>query len=275
MSWDSITKNLFLKDDILIAGHNAQISYPPEGHDVCFNVEDQSFWFEHRARCICETVRNFPADGMIFDVGGGNGHVSLAMERNGYQTALVEPGISGILNARKRGLKRLICATTDTAGFPKASLPAIGIFDVLEHIQEDEKFIISLKVMLKSGGRLYITVPAYCWLWSQEDVHAGHFRRYTLEGLRKQLEQLGFEIDYSSYIFSFLPPLIWIFRVIPHQLGVKNKPQHSDTARDHVVQHRFLKWFLNKISRFETAFIRDKKRIRFGSSCLVVARVKE
>ena len=39
---------------------------------------------------------------------GGNGFVSLALQKEGYKTVLVEPGISGTQNAKSRGLKRII-----------------------------------------------------------------------------------------------------------------------------------------------------------------------
>ena len=38
---------------------------------------------------------------------------------------------------------------------------------------------------MKENGRLYATVPSYSFLWSEEDILAGHFRRYTLKGLSK------------------------------------------------------------------------------------------
>jgi hypothetical protein len=61
-------------------------------------------------------LRRFPPPGMLFDVGGGNGFVAAALERAGWQTVVVEPGRRGAENARARGLSRVVCATTDTAG---------------------------------------------------------------------------------------------------------------------------------------------------------------
>ena len=39
------------------------ISYPEEGNEACFQIEDQSFWFRHRNDCIRELVRHFPPRG--------------------------------------------------------------------------------------------------------------------------------------------------------------------------------------------------------------------
>jgi hypothetical protein len=37
------------------------------------------------------------------------------------------------------------------------------------------------------------TVPAFSFLWSEEDVLAGHFRLYTLSSISKVLKSSGFE----------------------------------------------------------------------------------
>ena len=40
-----------------------KISYPDEGNEACFAVEDESFWFRHRNACLVEMVRNFTPEG--------------------------------------------------------------------------------------------------------------------------------------------------------------------------------------------------------------------
>ena len=109
------------------------ISYPQDGNEVCFGIEDRSFWFKHRNRCLLAVVKAFPPakGGALFDIGGGNGFVSRALETAGFDVVLVEPGLSGARNGRRRGLQQVICATTDSAGFKPGFLHAAGLFDVL------------------------------------------------------------------------------------------------------------------------------------------------
>ena len=54
-----------LEDGIYYAAESEAISYPEEGNEACFEVEDQSFWFRHRNACIVETVGNFSV--IVFD----------------------------------------------------------------------------------------------------------------------------------------------------------------------------------------------------------------
>jgi hypothetical protein len=48
------------EDGIFYSTRSEAISYPEEGNEACFEVEDRSFWFRHRNDCIRELVRNFP-----------------------------------------------------------------------------------------------------------------------------------------------------------------------------------------------------------------------
>ena len=51
------------------------ISYPEDGNLRCLALEDSSFWFKHRNKCIIESMRLFPPEGVVYDVGAGNGYV--------------------------------------------------------------------------------------------------------------------------------------------------------------------------------------------------------
>lgn len=159
---------------IWIANLGQVLSYPSEGNDLCFAVEDDSFWFRHRNEVVIQALRLFPPHGTLFDVGGGNGFVSSGIERAGFPTVLLEPGRTGAENARCRRLQNVICATTDEAGFPPGSLDAVGLFDVLEHIPDDRDFVTSLHRLMRPAARIYLTVPAFRWLWSRDDEYAGH-----------------------------------------------------------------------------------------------------
>ena len=184
---------------------------------------------------------------------------------------MVEPGQAGAINAKKRGVPHVICATTHTAQFKPGIIPTIGVFDVVEHIEDDVGFLKHLWDLLVPGGMLYLTVPAYQLLWSQEDVDGGHFRRYTLRNLKKKITYSGFDISYSSYIFSYLPIFVFLLRTIPYKLNLVKSPASNSIKKDHSapkvigskILNLFHKWELKRISKFQT--------ILFGGSCMLIA----
>lgn len=267
----SISNNLELVDDIWAAKSKSKISYPDKANEKCFEIEENSFWFRHRNNCIIEVVKQFPPKGIFFDVGGGNGFVAKELEENGIETVLVEPGEKGVSNAGRRGLKKIIRATLEEAEFKPNTLPAAGLFDVLEHIEEDRKFLKSMFNILEPGGRLYITVPAFRFLWSKEDDEAGHFKRYTTKSMREILNEIGFYVEYATYIFSILPIPIFLFRSLPLKLGLVKHAKNSDKHKEEHSQRMGMTGkLLEKTWDMKLKRIKNKKKIPFGSSCLIV-----
>ena len=126
---------------------------------------------------------------------------------------------------------------------------------------------------MKKGGRLYATVPSYSFLWSEEDVLAGHFRRYALEDISQVLESAGFQLEFSSYIFRFLPVPIFLFRTLPYKIGLSKANRNAKSAsRDHAAKGGTMVKILGLILHREIEHLDNKRAMRFGGSCLVVAK---
>jgi hypothetical protein len=253
---------------------SSAISYPDWGNEACFQVEDSSFWFRHRNACILEAMKQYPPAGTLFDIGGGNGFVAKGMQDAGLDVALVEPGATGARNAQRRGIRSVICASLEDAGFFPESLPAVGLFDVVEHIANDHNFLTTLRVQLGPRGRIYITVPAYNALWSQEDIDAGHQRRYSRHALRGLLLTAGFSIDFLTGFFQFLPAAILAARVLPYRLGVAKSLHPNEVSsqmkQQHVLKEGLISNMLRWLEARETAQIRIKRETHYGASWLIV-----
>ncbi len=251
------------------------LSYPSDGNDRCFAVEDASFWFRHRNNCIVSVIRSFPPpeNATLFDIGGGNGFVALGLSEAGFDVVVVEPGQVGAANAKKRGIRNVICATTKTAAFNNHSLSAVGLFDVLEHIEDDVAFLQSIALLMKPGGHLYATVPAFPCLWSKADVLAGHFRRYTLSSLSDALTSAGFQTVFSSYIFRVLPVPLFLLRTLPYKMGLARRQRKpAMVSRDHAVKGGLVARMVGQLLKPEIDNLKNKKAMRIGGSCLLVAK---
>ena len=249
------------------------VSYPEDGNELCFSIEDSSFWFRHRNNCILNVVKSLPPPGTFFDIGGGNGYVAQAIQNAGLETVLVEPGLSGARNAVKRGVRHVVRATLEDAGFLPEVLPAVGLFDVIEHIQDDRAFLAEIHRLMIPGGRVYVTVPAFGWLWSEEDEEAGHWRRYTVGNLSNTVEGAGFEVDFATYFFGFLPAPIFLLRTLPNRFGLTRKQRPEDAARsDHQPGSSLSNRVIQMLMRRELSRIAARRSCAWGGSCLVVAR---
>ena len=259
------------ENGIWFSKSQSEVSYPEEGNELCSTIEDNSYWFQHRNNCISEVVRSFPPSGAVFDIGGGNGFVSMALQAMGLDVVLVEPGIIGARNAKARGVDSVICSTLENAGFHKNSLPSIGLFDVIEHIDEDEIFLHTIRNFMVGKGKVYITVPAYNFLWSSEDDVAGHYRRYTKSDLKHKLAMAGFTTIYSSYFFSFFVIPIFLLRTLPSRLMLRKAVILEQVKKEHSLPPGMIGALLNRVFQKEISLIRRQKSVPFGGSCLVVA----
>jgi SAM-dependent methyltransferase len=269
----SLTSRLRVRPDgVWESDRIGPVSHPDEFQQWYLAVEETSYWFQHRAACMVECLKLFPPEGPVLDVGGGNGHVSLEMKRAGFDVMLLEPSAQGVANAQRRGISPILCTTLEDSGLKANSFPATGLFDVLEHVDDDRAFLDLIHHVLTPNGILLLTVPAFQILWSRHDERVGHFRRYTLGGLAKLLGQCGFAIEFQSYLFAPLVLPIFLLRAIPARLGLARRDELDHFRREHSMPGGVGDRIMRQLLLQEQKRIRRQKPIPLGSSCLVVAR---
>jgi SAM-dependent methyltransferase len=102
-------------------------------------------------------------------------------------------------------------------------------FEVLEHIEDDISALREWWNYLKFSGYMLLSVPAHPERWNATDEWAGHLRRYERKGLKRILEQAGFDIVHLECYGFPLANLIEPFRALYHrqQLG-QQKPTQND-----------------------------------------------
>ncbi len=244
-----------------------EISYTKMGHQISASLEDDSFWYTHRKNFFFFFFQSFQVN-FLLDIGGGTGDVAGFLKKHDIETIVLEPEVKGALIAREQGMT-VICRRIAEANFVKNSIPALAMFDVLEHIADDLEMVRECHNLLKSDGHLFISVPAYGWLWSNLDKNSGHFRRYDRRKLKGLLEPIGFDVKFTGYIFSILPLFIFASRVLLNR-SYDSAPV-AERRKDHLHSKyitRFLLWLL----RIELILLARGKIMPFGSTCIVVAR---
>lgn len=90
--------------------------------------------------------------------------------------------------------------------FGKKKFDTLVCMNVLEHIRDDNRALGNMHNCLKKNGKLVLMVPAHQWAYGPIDVNLGHYRRYEVAPLKKQLHKAGFgvvEIRYLSWISIF------------------------------------------------------------------------
>lgn len=233
-------------------------------------LEAGNFWFRARNKLILWALHRYSPEMKYFlEIGCGTGFVISAISERLPDAMLSgsEYFEDGLLYARQRvpGAK---FTQMDARHIPyESELNAIGAFDVLEHIVEDEVVLQQIYKALKPGGTVFITVPQHRWLWSAVDEYACHVRRYDAKELHQKVCSAGLEIMRSTSFVSTLLPAMYLSRLLQrNQMDVSMDAMAE--LRINPILNKLFEWLLD----FELAMIRVGVALPVGGSRLLVAR---
>jgi SAM-dependent methyltransferase len=254
---------------------NADGGFDPCFYDELYNAEDRHFWFWTRNRIIEAVARSLMSAGggsyHILEIGCGDGNATRYLQRACRRATVVGMDLfaEGLRYARARGIPLLVQADAKRPPF-RIRFRMIGMFDVLEHIPGDDRFLVDLHALLHDEGRLVLTVPAHEHLWSCFDESSHHCRRYSMAELRQKLETAGYAVEYATEFMMVLYPLVWLRR-----LWLRGRDSASLSAAE--IGRRELRVIpvvnrcLRAILAIEAPLIRRRWRIPVGTSILVIA----
>jgi SAM-dependent methyltransferase len=153
--------------------------------------------FAPRASLRYDVVRRLLKDlspGNVLEIGCGQGalgariaeiadYVGVEPDEQSYATAVDRISPRG---------GRVILGTTDLLPVGSA-FDLVCAFEVLEHLEEDEDALTKWIDLVRPGGHLLLSVPAFQERYGPSDTYAGHIRRYEPEDLTTQLVAVGLE----------------------------------------------------------------------------------
>lgn len=141
------------------------------------------------------------------DVGCGYGAMLPDLERYGPAHGVdMFPG--AVEHCRDAGHEHVRVASAYELPDASASFDLVSFFDCLEHLDDDVAALRESARVLRPGGHIVVTVPAYNFLYADNDRLAHHKRRYTARELRAKLRAAGFEQRKLTYVNALLFPLI-------------------------------------------------------------------
>jgi SAM-dependent methyltransferase len=236
------------------------------------NLETGHFWFSARNRLIiCMLGKYCPEFRSFLEIGCGTGYVlsGIAKAYPGAELHGSEIFTAGLVFAAARQ------PTIDFMQMDARHIPfvdefdAIGAFDVLEHIEEDEQVLVQMREALKPRGFILLTVPQHAWLRGPVDDYACHVRRYSSKELHAKVKAAGFEILRTTSFVSSLFPAMAASRMLQKRALAKD----MDAMAGLKISPR-LNNISEKMLSIEVAMIRGGVNFPMGGSRLVVARKK-
>jgi len=248
--------------------------YPEEGFSNLISVEEGNFWFESRNRFLSTLIRRYLSPltntKSFLEIGCGTGFVlRMLSETPGLEVSGSEIHLSGAKMAANRAPKAEVFQMDALRMEFHQKYDAIGLFDVLEHIEDDLEIISRIRQALRQSGILFLTVPQYPTFWSPQDTLAGHKRRYTKADLKNKIRQNGFQILYVGSLFCSIFLLYVISRL-------QKKCLSTTEAEKQLMSEFHISPWLNRMLTimcwFDLIAVHLGLRLPFGSSLVLVAR---
>ncbi|MGI8413556.1 MAG: class I SAM-dependent methyltransferase [Solirubrobacteraceae bacterium] len=234
-------------------------------------LEESHFWFQGRRRIFLHLLDRALAgrsDATVLDVGCGAGGMLAQLSRYGEVTG-VDTSSELVDFCRGRGFPRVQLASVYDLPVPSGSVDLITLFDTVEHVPDDVRALRECRRALTPGGLLFASVPAYQFLYANNDRIAHHQRRYTARALRSRFASAGLQPIQVTYFNTFLFPVI-----LPLVLAKKARERFSEPDDTTNLSHR-VPLTLNRLlaaTMSSERHLLSRVSLPFGHSIIGMAR---
>jgi SAM-dependent methyltransferase len=199
-------------------------------------IEDEHWWFIHRRRLVARLLEKRSQEGgggRALDVGCGAGGNIKFLRRHCSEVVGLDISEYALELARaKNPDAELMLGDANRVGdyFRESSFDLITAFNILYHrwIEDEVKLLEQIARLLRPGGILVITEPAFELLRRRHDVIGYGARRYRRKELQAIVARSGMQILQGSY-FSFIAFAPALLRAIKERtLGLLQTPPHEE-----------------------------------------------
>jgi SAM-dependent methyltransferase len=237
-------------------------------HQAEHRLEQTHWWFVARRKLLGSLLKRSsldPAKHRVLDVGTGTGGNMRMLREIGFEDAIgVDLSVNALRFNRQKGLRHPVCSDILMLPFAESTFDVVLTTDILEHIEDDAQAINSITRVLKPGGIVIATVPAFSFLWGSQDNISHHVRRYSRNEFLALTNTPTLRRE-TFFFFNFILffPILFL-RLVIKGLG-------KDQLRENTINTGILNALLTKLFELDIA-IAQRVPIPFGVSMLTVLR---
>lgn len=154
--------------------------------------------------------------------------------------------------------------------FRSEALDLVSALDTIEHVEHDSVALAELMRVCRPGGTLFLSVPAFPFLWGNIDQIGHHYRRYSRAQLIERVEDAGFEVQFVRYFNFLLFVPIAVLRVLARLLPKRRNDDETLKSDFDIVKEGPLNRLLAALFSLEASMLGF--RAPFGVSLLLLAR---
>jgi SAM-dependent methyltransferase len=176
-------------------------------------VGNSYWWLSGKYEILMDCITRYVPAGnnlAVLDAGCGPGNMLDRLSSRGTVTGtdLALPALSFCMS---RGYHRVALSKLDLLALKSEQFDLVTAIDVLEHMADDAGGLREIHRVLRPGGTVVLTVPAFKVLWGDHDDIYGHYRRYRVSQVGALMASCGFEVLKLSYFqpLYFVPLLLF------------------------------------------------------------------
>jgi SAM-dependent methyltransferase len=236
-----------------------------ETYAVEADVHRTHWWFAGRRRLFERLLQELKptAAWRVLEVGAGTGANLPVLEALGARQVVACDLSADAL--RHAGPGRAVAARADAARLPfrSGSFDLLLAADVIEHLDDDAAALEEFERVLRPGGHLVVTVPAFPALWGPQDVVAHHRRRYRRSALEPLVRRAGLRVRACFHFNYLLFVPIWAARkaLLAARVRVNSENEINTALMNRVLRRIFF-------ADVDTA---PRVRVPFGVSLCLIA----
>lgn len=237
-------------------------------------LEETHWWFRGRRAVYLDILADAlqPKDvRRVLDLGAGVGGFLADLERMGAPVHFTEFDAESASHAADRSKATGVRARAEDLPFQSESFDLVCMFDVIEHVERDDRVLEECARVLAPGGTIAISVPAHAWLFSRNDQVAGHVRRYGRTQLERRVRDAGFVIRRSTFanvaLFPAIAAAVLANRALTSLFPRALDPDHTNLS------WQFPSWLNRALYRvFKSELILSRKTdLPLGHSLFLIA----
>jgi 2-polyprenyl-3-methyl-5-hydroxy-6-metoxy-1,4-benzoquinol methylase len=168
-------------------------------------LAQRHWWWRARNAWVCGQIERLMAGATaarILDVGCGDGVLFPFLSRFGSVEG-IEPDPL-VVTPDGPWFERIHQRPFDGAFQGAEPYDLILMLDVVEHLDDPAGALRHAGRLLKPGGRIVVTVPAFNLLWTHHDTINRHRVRFTKATFRRTADEAGLTVLESRYLFHWL-----------------------------------------------------------------------
>ncbi|MST04055.1 MAG: methyltransferase domain-containing protein [Candidatus Pacebacteria bacterium] len=230
-----------MKKEIIFLSQPQKVNMGDDWFEI---ANGDHFWIKRRFSVFKKIYKRYiKSNHLIGEIGCGSGIFQKQYE-DFYDSKIdgFDLNIKALENSCVEKSSIFCYDISERRGDLKNKYDILILFDVIEHIENDEKFIDDVKFHLKKNGKIIINVPANQWLFSDYDRVVGHMRRYDKKDFYHIEKKCNLKLITWTYWGAFFVPIIILRKIL-----LKRKKDASE-----IIQNGFnpKNKFLNKIMSF-------------------------